>query len=238
MCGRYTLTESPAAIVEAFADDIPLCGLSELEGSYDWQPRYNIAPTQYSLIASHTEAGATIDLMRWGLIPHWAKDEKNSAKLINARAETVAEKPSFKQSFRNKRCLVFADGYYEWTTSAGVKQPIFIKPKTKKIIAFAGIWAQWRAPDKRLVSTYSILTTESNSDLDHAHHRMPVLIAPENCACWVAPQTPTEETLQLLRPAASGTFAYNTVSNYVNSPRNEGPQCILPAVKPPPLAES
>jgi len=226
MCGRYTLTESPEDIAEAFSDAIHFSSAGVRELASSWQPRFNIAPTQYSLVAADIDAISSLRTMRWGLVPHWAKDEKISAKLINARAETVAEKPSFRDGFKKRRCLVFADGYYEWTTHEGAKRPIYIKPKTEKVIAFAGIWASWNRPDSEPLQSYSIITTSANTDLDKAHHRMPVVLPRDSLQAWISPQTPQEEILQLLRPSPGGTFAYHFVSNYVNSPRNEGMQCI------------
>ena len=232
MCGRYTLSESPAEIAKVFSGSLHLSGLHEILHSNSWRPRYNIAPTQRSLVATESDKDARISAMRWGLIPHWAKDEKISSKLINARAETVADKPSFRDAFSKRRCLVFADGYYEWTTQDGVKRPIYIKPTASKIIAFAGIWATWRTPEDKALQSYSIITTNANSDLEKIHHRMPVVVPLEQSMAWISSRTPKEEILQLLQPSANGTFTYHFVSNYVNSPRNEGHECILPYSTP------
>lgn len=233
MCGRYTLAESPQNIADAFSTVIDFADTHTLEQASVWQPRFNIAPTQHNLVATDCDAGATFQSMRWGLVPHWAKDEKIGAKLINARAETVAEKPSFRDAFSKRRCLVFADGYYEWTSLNGAKQPIYIKPLSETVIAFAGIWASWRRPDQEPLHSYSIITTSANADVSQAHHRMPVVLPPRSFQTWISPGSPKENILQLLQPAASGTFTYHPVSNYVNSPRNEGQQCIQAFGAPP-----
>lgn len=230
MCGRYSLSESPAEIAAAFEQVVEFSSLETFARTANLQPRFNIAPTQHGVVGIADNSRASLTLMRWGLIPHWAKDQKIGAKLINARAETVALKPSFRSAFKHRRCLVFADGYYEWTTNNGTKQPIYLKPLRTKVVAFAGLWEQWLNQDKQITRSYTIITTQANADIDTLHHRMPVVIAPEACAQWLSVESTPDQVSCLLQPAASGTFAHHFVSKYVNSPRNEGPQCTLPVV--------
>ena len=226
MCGRYTLSASPQDIAEEFSGEIEFLGLDELNAAYEWQPRYNIAPSQYSLVAASMEKLPQLTLMRWGLVPHWAKDEKIGYKMINARAETVAEKPAFRGAFRHKRCLVFATGYYEWVKQDGVKQAIYVTPNNNRTIAFAGLWEQWITPDQSELYSYTIITTDANADLESLHHRMPVVLSANDFTSWLAPGTSSKDALSLLRSSPSDTFSVTPVSNYVNSPRNEGPKCI------------
>ena len=226
MCGRYTLSASPEDIVGEFSSELALNGLEELEATYDWQPRFNIAPSQYSLVAAHINESPQLMPMRWGLVPSWAKDEKIAYKMINARAETVAEKPAFRSAFRQRRCLVFANGYYEWTKHKETKQPVYIKPKNGKVIAFAGLWEQWQKDNAPALFSYTIITTKANSQLQSVHHRMPVCLSSAEGRDWMIQNASVDEISTLLRPAPSDTFTTVSVSNYVNSPRNEGRQCI------------
>ena len=226
MCGRYSLSTSPEDIVNEFSDEINFLGLEELNSSYDWQPRFNIAPSQYSLVAAEPENTPQLALMRWGLVPHWAKDEKIGYKMINARAETVAEKPAFRGAFRHKLCLVFATVYYEWVKQDGAKQAIYITPKNNHTIGFAGLWEQWFSPDQSPLLSYTVITTTASADMESLHHRMPVVLSPNNFETWLTSNTDTKGALALLRPSPSDTFSVTPVSNYVNSPRNEGPKCI------------
>ena len=226
MCGRYTLSASPQDIVDEFSGEIEFLGLDELNAAYEWQPRYNIAPSQYSLVAASMEKIPRLTFMRWGLVPHWAKDEKIGYKMINARAETVAEKPAFRGAFRHKRCLVFATGYYEWVKQDGAKQAIYVTPNNNRTIAFAGLWEHWITPDQSELFSYTIITTDANADLESLHHRMPVVLSSNNFSSWLASDTSSKDALSLLRSSPSDTFSVTPVSNYVNSPRNEGPKCI------------
>ncbi|MEM7469260.1 MAG: SOS response-associated peptidase [Pseudomonadota bacterium] len=226
MCGRYTLSESPAEIADAFDDVLGVDCSTEFSATYDWQPRYNIAPSQYCLVAACVGSAPELALMRWGLIPHWAKDQKIANKLINARAETVAEKPSFRTAFRHKRCLVFASGYYEWTKRDGQKYPVHITSTQANVIAFAGLWSSWSGDDTDTLNTFTIITTSANADIDSVHHRMPVTLTPSDAQLWLSRTPDQADSLALLRPAPDGTFSHCFVSNYVNAPRNEGPECV------------
>ncbi|MGR8947782.1 MAG: SOS response-associated peptidase [Gammaproteobacteria bacterium] len=226
MCGRYTLSESPENIAAEFRGHLDITGLESLAENFTWQPRYNIAPSQDSLVCIATAGTLVMKAMRWGLIPHWAKDQKIGNKLINARAETVAEKPSFRNAFKRRRCLVFSDGYYEWTKQGSRKQPVYVRPTDRKIIAFAGLWEQWQPDGQPPLQTFTIITTNSNADIAALHHRMPVTLMPGDCARWLAADATPDVLLPLLQPAPNGTFSHSFVSTFVNSPRHEGPQCI------------
>lgn len=229
MCGRYTLSTSPEDIVAEFSTHLAL-DASKLTDAYQWEPRFNVAPSQYCLVAATiTDNPADtpeLTLMRWGLIPSWAKDEKIGHKMINARAETVAEKPAFRAAFKRRRCLVFASGYYEWIKQNGGKQAIYISPESSRTIAFAGLWEQWTSADQSPVMSFTIITTSANEYLAQFHHRMPVTLAPEHTGVWLSGASSREDTTALLQPAPNDTFSALPVSNYVNSPKNEGPKCV------------
>ena len=226
MCGRYTLSTSPEEIAAEFADDLALAGIAPLAETFEWEPRYNIAPSQYSLVCVEQDQEPIFKAMRWGLIPHWAKDEKIGYKLINARAETVAEKPSFRTAFKRRRCIVFSDGYYEWTKQVSGKQPVYIQSLNATVMPFAGLWEQWQHPEKGPLQTFSIITVGANAELEKIHHRMPVVLDPRQCQQWLSAESEPEAIFPLLQPAPNGTFTYSFVSTFVNSPRHEGPQCI------------
>jgi len=217
MCGRYTLACDGATLVAEF-------GVEELAS---WSPRYNIAPTQ--IVPALTRDGGRFKggLLHWGLVPSWAKDRKIGARLINARAETVAEKPSFRAAFRHRRCLVLADGYYEWSKLGGVKQPFRITRNDGKPFVFAGLWEHWTDTETSYDSC-TIITCAANDDLASLHNRMPVVIEKADYAKWTdtAPEPATH--LDLLRPAPNGAFTATAVSTFVNSSAHEGPDCIKP----------
>lgn len=218
MCGRYTLTKPKKSIESHFRAQLP-------KGAH--RQRYNIAPTQSLpvVVASHDER--EMETMRWGLVPSWTKDLKTQSPLINARAETIQEKPSFKNSFKTKRCLVPADGFYEWVQKDSGKVPYRIHLAGEALFAFAGIWAEWGKDDARLRS-FAILTTEANSVLQSLHHRMPVILAPETYGRWLDASATQEELTTLLKPYPSELMAYHEVSLKVNSPRNDDPECLAP----------
>jgi putative SOS response-associated peptidase YedK len=219
MCGRFSLTQSVAALSEAFdLDDLP-----------EWQPRYNIAPTQSVLAIASLPANAPqARLLRWGLVPSWATDLTIGAKLINARAETVAEKPSFRAAFKQRRCLILADGFYEWQrTDRKTKQPYYFQLADQQPFAFAGLWEHWQGDDT-VVETCTILTTQANDLLQPVHDRMPVIIAPEHYSQWIDLTTTAESLQQLLHPYAANAMQSYAVSTAVNSPANDSPECMEP----------
>lgn len=232
MCGRFTLTVSSEAVLELFqlAEGPPL------------RPRYNITPSQPVAVvramqgaASGQADGAVRELtfMRWGLIPHWAKEPGIGAKMINARAETAAEKPSFRTPFRRRRCLIAADGYYEWRGEGGKKQPYYIHMKHRGPFAFAGLWEHWTGPDGSEVETCAILTVDANALLRPVHHRMPVILEPPAFDPWLEPSQQERARLQpLLAPYAGEGLAFFPVSTHVNRPAHDDPACIAPLAEP------
>jgi len=221
MCGRFTLTINPADLRDTFNDYI---------FPSQFGPRFNIAPSQPVLAIPNDEKN-TADFFVWGLIPMWAKDPSIGSRLINARGETVAEKPSFRGSFKYKRCLILADGFYEWKTTNGKKSktPYFIHMKNRKPFAFAGLWDVWEGPDGSNIKTCTIITTEPNELMEHLHNRMPVILHPRDYAKWldVSPQTP-ENLLPLIKPFPADEMSAYRVSTLVNRPVNDSPELVVP----------
>lgn len=168
--------------------------------------------------------------LRWGLIPSWSKDPKIAFSLINARAETVSEKPAFRSAFKSRRCLIPATNFYEWkATGAKHKQPYAFSMRDGGLFAFAGLWERWKDPDDieaSVVQSCSIITTEANAVVQPVHNRMPVILPAEHFAAWLDPQTPAETLHNLLRPYSDADMIGKVVSNYVSNARNEGPQCL------------
>lgn len=219
MCGRYNLITDARALVDFFS----------LDNSLEIHSRYNIAPSQDIPVIRQSPSGRTVSLLRWGLIPHWAKEEKIGYRMINARAETVAEKPSFRTAFRRRRCLVPATGFYEWQAVAGGKQPYNIRMEDGSLFAFAGLWEQWRSGDSRLVESCTVIVTDANELIRPVHDRMPVILDPANYATWLNPDIHDPELLQRLLEAypAEGMQLY-PVSKRVGSPANDDPELVLP----------
>ena len=219
MCGRFTLNKSGEAIASAFQ-------LTEVP---QVQPRYNIAPTQLVPTVLHTAENNNRQFhqLRWGLIPSWAKDPQMGARLINARAETVTEKPSFRSAFRQRRCLVIADGFYEWQRQERKKQPFYFQLQNGQPFAFAGLWERWRSPDGEEIQSCTILTTEANEILRPIHDRMPVILDSKDYDLWLDPEVQNTEPLQqLLRPYPAKAMTSYAVSTKVNNPANNTPECI------------
>nr|BBH94233.1 DUF159 family protein [Thermogemmatispora argillosa] len=212
MCGRFTLITDLKTIAEIFG----------VPATLEAQPRYNIAPSQEVVAILH-EGTRQMAWLRWGLIPSWAKEEAIGNRMINARAETLAEKPSFKRLLRSRRCLVVADGFYEWQQTNGSKRPMYITLRDGSPFAFAGLWDQWSASDGRTLRTCTIVTTEPNELLATIHDRMPVILPREACERWLDPALhETEALLPLLRPYPAAEMQARPVSRLVNDPRNEG----------------
>lgn len=217
MCGRYTLTKTGKIIQSHF---------SFMETDSPHNPRYNIAPTQTAPVVLLQQGQRQLSFMRWGLIPHWAKDEKFGSKMINARAETVQEKPSFKDSFKTKRCLVPADGFIEWEQTEGGKQPHYITMRNNALFAFAGIWSEWEN-NGGLLRTFSIITTLCNPLVRPIHPRMPVILSPKNYDTWLTGAK--ANTLQsLLMPFPAGSMQRDAISTEINSAKNDRAECLLP----------
>jgi putative SOS response-associated peptidase YedK len=199
----------------------------QIEAPARLAPRYNIAPTQPALIVREVDKRRLATLVRWGLVPFWADDIAIGNRMINARAETVAEKPAFRAAFRHRRCLVPADGYYEWQSRDGRKQPYLITRADGRCVALAGLWEHWQRNGNEL-ETMSLLTCGANHALSAIHDRMPVTIAPQDYATWLALDTPVTVLKALLKPADDDAFVARAVSTRVNSPRHDDAECIAP----------
>ena len=223
MCGRFALRQSPAEVSALFGyrGDVP---------GADFPPRYNIAPTQPVATVRLSHGERRFALVRWGLVPGWVKDPAAFSLLINARAETAADKPSFRAAMRHRRCLVPASGYYEWhRPETGEKTPYFIRPRDGGIVAFAGLWEEWCDPDGGESETGALLTVPANAALAPIHHRMPVVVAPDDFDAWLdVGGTPLKEALALLRPAVGDLFEAVPVSGRVNSAREDDAALTVP----------
>ena len=216
MCGRYALT-SPDELVQEF-------GLGELP--YGVRPRYNIAPTQEAPVVVGGEA-RTLKLLRWGLVPSWATDAKGASRLINARAESVHEKPSFREPFAKRRCLVCSDGFYEWKVDGKRRVPHFIHRRDGRLLAFAGIWECFRPEAGEEMLTFSVLTTEANELMRPVHHRMPVILDRTDYERWLDPGIARRDALEdLLAPAPESMLELYEVSSLVSSPANDSIACL------------
>ncbi|MFM9115795.1 MAG: SOS response-associated peptidase [Planctomycetota bacterium] len=220
MCGRFTLSTSSATLMAQF----------ELASLPALAPRYNIAPTQL-ILCVRAAAPREAALLHWGLIPTWAEDPKIGNRMINARGETVAEKPAFRSAFRRRRCLIIADGYYEWQASGRQKQPYLFTRPDQLPFGIAGLWENWSAPDGTQVESCTLITTEANSFTRPVHDRMPVILAPADYSLWLDPGSPSPALLALIRPSPEDLLQMQAVSTFVNNPRHESPDCITPLPK-------
>jgi putative SOS response-associated peptidase YedK len=214
VCGRYVLA-SPGEVI---------AGYFRLAEVPEYAPRYNIAPTQAALVVRETQDGEReAVLLRWGLIPSWAKDPTIGSRMINARAEGLPDKPSFRAAFRRRRCLVPADGFYEWRPAAGGrKQPYFIRLASGAPLALAGLWEEWRAPEGGAIATFTIVTTAASGQLQALHDRMPVVVAPADHDEWLSSPNPSA----LLVPWQGEPFELVPVSTRVNNVANDDPTLI------------
>ena len=219
MCGRYTYF--PAE----FSDLRLAWNVDEV---FDLKPQYNIAPTQEAPIIVQAAGKRTLELFRWGLIPWWAKDPAIGNRMINARAETLAEKPAFRNLLEKRRCLVLADGFYEWRREGKRKIPMRFKLKSGEPFAFAGLWDSWKQPDGSLLRTYTIVTTEPNDVLRPIHDRMPAMLSNNDALKWLAVDDEISHALTLLKPYPPEKMEGYDVSQLVSNPRNDSPECILP----------
>jgi putative SOS response-associated peptidase YedK len=223
MCGRFTLRSPASILAEQFAifDMAPI------------GPRFNIAPTQAVPVVRMNrregEPRRELVALRWGLIPGWAKDPAIGNRMINARAETVAEKPAYRTAFRRRRCLVPADGFYEWQRIGGKKQPFFIHMRDDGPFALAGLWELWEAPDHSRIESFTVLTTEPNDVVRPIHNRMPVILNQSDYSLWLDPAVEDPGMLApLLRPYRADSMESYPVSSHVSNPRHEDPSCIEP----------
>ena len=224
MCGRYRLSKRKQLIAESF--DVSWDDLA------DWNPRYNIAPTQpVPIIRQHPkEPVRKLSLVRWGLIPSWAKDVSSAAKMINARSETVSTQPAFRDALKTRRCLVPADGFYEWQRRGSVKQPFCFEVNNGELFAFAGLWDHWKDNKGTWVKSCSILTTTPNAVTATVHDRMPVILDPSNYDLWLDPgMTSPDAACDLLRPYNAQFMHSYPVSTRINNVVNDDEQCTAPA---------
>jgi putative SOS response-associated peptidase YedK len=218
VCGRYTLATTADELVEAF--DVP-------PPTFDLVPRYNIAPSQDVPVVAEDRHGRRVGLLAWGLVPGWV--EEPGSGIINARSESVADKPSFREAFERRRCLVPADGFYEWKKSEGARQPWFVRARSGEPLAFAGLWELWDAKGVELrLQTCTIITTRANAFMAHLHARMPAVLQADAREAWLDADTPASELLGLLQPRDDDSLEAWPVSRKVNSPFNEAPELIEP----------
>jgi putative SOS response-associated peptidase YedK len=218
MCGRFIFTD-PAKIKALMPD----ADIDQLK--IEFAPNYNIAPT-LNIPAVLNDGSNKVRLIRWGLVPSWAKDISIGYKMINARAETLTEKPAFKRLIKNRRCLIFAEGFYEWKKQGHTKQPYFIRMKDARAFAFAGLWDLWEKDGDALI-TGTIITTDANTLIADIHERMPVILAPDSYEAWLG--NGSRDVLSLLKPFSSKQMEAYPVSRLVGSPANNLPDNISPA---------
>jgi putative SOS response-associated peptidase YedK len=219
MCGRFTLTNSPQAVADYFAlADVPV-----------FAPRFNIAPTQEIAAVRETAPGEReLASLRWGLVPHWTKDPANARLMINARSETAASKPSFRQALARRRCLVPASGFYEWKKAKdGPKQPYHFHPPDAGIFAIAGLFEEWHGRGGEIIESVTLLTSEANALVRDVHDRMPVILAPDDFALWLDADTRDADAVaHLLVPCPPDRLIATAVSSKVNNARFDAPECV------------
>ncbi len=222
MCGRFTRKEN----FKQLAESLGLANLPPLE------PRYNIAPSQSiaCMRANPRSREKEFVQLKWGLVPFWAKDPGIGYKMINARAETVAEKPSFRKAFKQQRCLILADGFFEWKREGKIKQPYYIHMKGNRPFVFAGLWDQWKQADDTPLESCAMITTGPNQVMEPIHNRMPVILQPDDYLFWLDPAMENPQALgALLKPYPGDDMEAYPISSLVNNPRNDTPLCLQPA---------
>lgn len=225
MCGRFTLATTTA---DELRQRFPLGESVEI------RQRFNVAPGDQVVTVGVREGVPTGRMLRWGLVPPWARDPSIGYRMINARAETVAEKPAFRTSFARRRCLIVADGFYEWQRQGRAKQPFHITRADGRPFAFAGLWTGWRDPaiedeEQAWLRTCTIVTTEANEKIHGIHPRMPVMLEPDEEQIWLDPERPQDELLRLLHPLPVDETSFRAVSRAVNNARYDGPECLADA---------
>jgi putative SOS response-associated peptidase YedK len=219
MCGRFTLTSTIESI----------SGYFQASSNIQFEKRYNIAPSQdIPVVRSMDGHQREVVILKWGLVPVWAKDPSIGSHMINARAETLAEKPSFRSAFRKRRCIIPANGFYEWKQENG-KQPYYIRPKHEGLIGFAGLWEQWEDPDQ-LIESFTIITTEANNFMQPVHDRMPVILNPASYDQWLNHKDCSDQSVIHLLSDCGVEMDCYPVSKYVNSPSNDDVRCIEPLI--------
>jgi putative SOS response-associated peptidase YedK len=220
VCGRYTLTVERSVLAREFH-----LYPSDLKR---WVSHYNIAPLM-PIPVLFKEEELKFELFRWGLIPSWAKNEEMGERMINARKETLAEKPSFRESFNKRRCLILADGFYEWKKAQGRKIPYYVRLRSRGPFSFAGLWSQWASPEGEDIRSCAIITGEPNELLAPIHDRMPVILPPSFRERWLNPSNhDLDELGSLLKPYPSDEMEAYQVSDLVNSPAHDSPECLVP----------
>ena len=230
MCGRFTLHHSTDEIAARFAAQ-PALEIAEAQGhsapSVE-EPRYNIAPSQPILAVRAEQDARRLEALQWGLVPSWAKDITIGSRMINARGETLAEKPAFKNALLRRRCLIPADGFYEWKKEEGGRQPMHIHRQDGNLFAFAGLWEEWRRPDGAPLRTCTIITVAPNDLMASIHDRMPAILREEDEAIWLDTEhvKDKDEILSLLRPYPDAGLEAYPVSKIVNAPVNDTPECL------------
>ena len=219
MCGRFSQNLTWDQVREFLALDCD---------EFLIPTRYNIAPTQKATVVRYDGKTRKIDLLRWGLIPSWSRDTARGVRMINARRETLTEKPAFKEAIRRRRCLIPADGFYEWKGRKGTKQPYRIFAPTDNLIAFAGLWDAWHGAGKKNIESFTIITTASGNKMSSLHHRMPVMLESTHFDNWLAPTSGLNDVLRLLQTATDKMVDYYPVSKKLNSPLFDNSECIVP----------
>ena len=217
MCGRYAQSTDPKKLAKEFkVAEVPAV-----------EPRYNIAPTQEVLGVSESPDGREMTFYKWGLIPSWAKDTSMGARLINARAETVQEKPAFRAAFKQRRCIIPVDGFYEWQRTEGKKQPFFFRMRDERPFSFAGLWERWEGEGGQAINSCTILTTEANEVLRPVHDRMPVILHPDEYETWLDTDVRKLGLIkEMLRPYPAEEMTSYPVSTAINTPRSQGAELI------------
>lgn len=219
MCGRFALAATGEEVAAHYQ-------LSEVPFVV---PRYNVAPTQpVAAVRLSHDGQREFTFFQWGLIPSWAKDPTIGSKMINARAETAADKPAYRAAFKRRRCLLPMTGFYEWRATDGRKQPMYIHGMDDGLLSLAGLWEVWQSADGGLLETCAILTTTPNALMASIHNRMPVIVDPQDYNAWLTPDTPADELHHLLRPYDAARLAAHPVSLAVNRPQNDSAECIAP----------
>jgi putative SOS response-associated peptidase YedK len=221
MCGRFTLHSRLNLLLQQFA----------LEAGPEWAPRYNIAPTQQTLVVRVSPDSGERELvpLRWGLIPFWATDKSIGNRLINARAETVRNKPAFRAAFKQRRCLVPADGYFEWQATSQGKQPFYVHRGDGRVLAMAGLWESWHTGQPDALETFCVITTDASPWTASVHDRMPVLLDEDEYAAWLDPEFADSTVLEgMLRPYDRDELQLDPISTRINNPRNDDAACLTP----------
>ncbi|MQF68923.1 SOS response-associated peptidase [SAR202 cluster bacterium AD-804-J14_MRT_500m] len=217
MCGRYALHSEINVLQQRFNFDA--AGLNH-------SPHYNIAPSQQVLTVT-SDGKRRAQSMRWGLIPFWAKEEKSGYRMINARSETLGQRPAFRSSIRSQRCLILADGFFEWSRKGTKRNPMYIYMRSSQPFAFAGLWSPWTSPEGTVIESCTIITTDANEVISPIHDRMPVILSSESESLWIDPYTNNlSELSHLLKAAPTDLMELYPVSEMVNSPRNDTPEVL------------